>query len=154
MNGFFAIRLNKLLESSVETLLQTLKNNLVPSELVGLGKENYPCLYPESKQAKNNKGNRCWECMPCCYWNLFVYFNQRSIDSLVKCTRLSLDMIKKKMQTANKYKSEGSTVESKSALVKVHDLFIRILTDMYYSEFYCWKMRNGDFVCNMIVNSG
>ena len=48
----------RLVESSVMILLQTLKDNLKPSELVGLEKPNYPCLYPESKQAKNNKGNR------------------------------------------------------------------------------------------------
>ena len=116
---FFDSRLNKLLESSVITLMETFKSKLNTAELVGLEKENYPCLYPESKLAKNNRGNRCWECMPCCYWNLFVYFNQRSIDSLIKCTKLSLDMIKKKMQTANKFMSEGASVESKSALVKV-----------------------------------
>ena len=84
-------------------LLQTLKDNLKPTELTGLDKENYPCLYPESKQAKNNKGNRCWECMPCCYWNLFIFFNQRCIEALVKSKRQSLDAIKRRMQAASKH---------------------------------------------------
>ena len=100
-------------------LLQTLKDNLKPSELTGLDKENYPCLYPESKQAKNNKGNRCWECMPCCYWSLFIFFNQRCIEALVKSKRQSLDAIKRRMQAASKHSSD---TDSKSpALFKVSD---------------------------------
>ena len=101
-------------------LLQTLKDNLSPTELTGLDKENYPCLYPESKQAKNNKGNRCWECMPCCYWALFIFFNQRCIDALVKSTRQSLDAIKRRMQAASKHSKESSDMDVKSpALFKV-----------------------------------
>lgn len=113
-------RFNHLVESSVNILLQTLKDNLNPAELIGLDKQNYPCLYPESKQAKNNKGNRCWECMPCCYWALFIFFNQRCTDALVKSTRQSLDAIKRRMQAASKHSKESSDAESKSpALFKV-----------------------------------
>ena len=108
------------MESSVNTLLETLKDNLNSDELVGLDKENYPCLYPESKQAKNNKGNRCWECMPCCYWGLFIFFNQRCIDALVKSTRQSLDAIKRRMQAASKHSKESLDADNKSpALFKV-----------------------------------
>lgn len=102
-------------------LLQTLKDNLKPSELTGLDKENYPCLYPESKQAKNNKGNRCWECMPCCYWSLFIFFNQRCIEALVKSKRQSLDAIKRRMQAASKHSKDSSDADAKSpALFKVN----------------------------------
>lgn len=113
-------RYNHLVESSVNILLQTLKDNLKPSELTGLDKENYPCLYPESKQAKNNKGNRCWECMPCCYWSLFIFFNQRCIEALVKSKRQSLDAIKRRMQAASKHSKDSSDADTKSpALFKV-----------------------------------
>lgn len=113
-------RQNHLVESSVNILLQTLKDILSPSELTGLDKVNYPCLYPESKLAKNNKGNRCWECMPCCYWALFIFFNQRCIDALVKSTRQSLDAIKRRMQAASKHSKESSDSDTKSpALFKV-----------------------------------
>ena len=116
------------MESSVNILLQTLKDNLSPSELTGLDKENYPCLYPESKQAKNNKGNRCWECMPCCYWALFIFFNQRCIDALVKSTRQSLDAIKRRMQAASKHSKESSDMDVKSpALFKVSVVLARML---------------------------
>ena len=114
------LRYNHLVESSVNILLQTLKDNLRPNELTGLDKENYPCLYPESKQAKNNKGNRCWECMPCCYWSLFIFFNQRCIEALVKSKRQSLDAIKRRMQAASKHSKDLSDSDAKSpALFKV-----------------------------------
>lgn len=88
--------------------------------MTGLDKENYPCLYPESKQAKNNKGNRCWECMPCCYWSLFIFFNQRCIEALVKSKRQSLDAIKRRMQAASKHSKDLSDSDAKSpALFKV-----------------------------------
>lgn len=122
LQAFFVCecRLNNLVESSVNILLQTLKDNLSQSELTGLDKVNYPCLYPESKLAKNNKGNRCWECMPCCYWALFIFFNQRCIDALVKSTRQSLDAIKRRMQAASKHSKEGGDGDAKSpALFKV-----------------------------------
>lgn len=109
-------------------LLQTLKDNLSPSELTGLDKVNYPCLYPESKLAKNNKGNRCWECMPCCYWALFIFFNQRCIDALVKSTRQSLDAIKRRMQAASKHSKESSDSDTKSpALFKVRVWSVSLL---------------------------
>ena len=110
-------------------LLQTLKDNLKPSELTGLDKENYPCLYPESKQAKNNKGNRCWECMPCCYWSLFIFFNQRCIEALVKSKRQSLDAIKRRMQAASKHSKDSGDADAKSpALFKVNGYLVTLIS--------------------------
>ena len=110
-------------------LLQTLKDNLTPSELTGLDKENYPCLYPESKQAKNNKGNRCWECMPCCYWSLFIFFNQRCIEALVKSKRQSLDAIKRRMQAASKHSKDSGELDAKSpALFKVNGSLVTLVS--------------------------
>lgn len=120
-------------------LLQTLKDNLKPSELTGLDKVNYPCLYPESKQAKNNKGNRCWECMPCCYWNLFIFFNQRCIEALVKSKRQSLDAIKRRMQAASKHK-DSSDAETKSpALFKVNGSLGKFAS-LELSRFHCFAL--------------
>ncbi|XP_066028864.1 dynein axonemal heavy chain 5 isoform X2 [Pocillopora verrucosa] len=117
---------NHLVESSVNILLQTLKDNLRPNELTGLDKENYPCLYPESKQAKNNKGNRCWECMPCCYWSLFIFFNQRCIEALVKSKRQSLDAIKRRMQAASKHSKDLSDSDAKSPALFKADIVLEI----------------------------
>lgn len=118
-----------MVESSVNILLQTLKDNLKPSELTGLDKENYPCLYPESKLAKNNKGNRCWECMPCCYWSLFIFFNQRCIEALVKSKRQSLDAIKRRMQAASKHSKDSGDADAKSpALFKVNGSLVTLVS--------------------------
>ncbi|XP_048577391.1 dynein axonemal heavy chain 5 isoform X1 [Nematostella vectensis] len=116
-------RYGELVETSVEVLLETLKRNLTAAEIQPLEKANYPCMFPESKQAKNNKGNRCWECMACSYWNLIVTYNQRTIDALVRCTRLSLDTIKRRMHTANKYIGENG--QGRAALFKA-DIVLEI----------------------------
>lgn len=75
----------------------------------------YPCLIPDSTRAKGNKGNRCWECMPCSYWNLIAHFNQRTIDALVKLTRLSFDYLRRRMQPASRYTSAATSTASKAA---------------------------------------
>lgn len=96
----------QLVEKHTFTLIEKIKQYLKPKELSELGKDDlYPCLIPDSTRAKGNKGNRCWECMPCCYWNLIVYFNQKTIDALVKCTRFSLDYLRKRMQPPSRYVS-------------------------------------------------
>ena len=75
-----------------------------PKELSDFGdSESYPCLIPDSTRAKGNKGNRCWECMPCSYWNVISHFNQKTIDAIIKCTRLSFDFLKKRMQPLSRY---------------------------------------------------
>ncbi|KAK3754858.1 hypothetical protein QZH41_011331 [Actinostola sp. cb2023] len=112
-----------LVETSVKFLLDSLKMNMTAEEAKALTKESYPCLNSESKQSKNNKGSRCWECMPCCYWNLIICFNQRTIDALVRCTRLSLDSIKRRMQASSKYK--GDNGDMRTALFKA-DIVLEI----------------------------
>ena len=58
--------------------------------------------------------------MPCCYWSLFIFFNQRCIEALVKSKRQSLDAIKRRMQAASKHSKDLSDSDAKSpALFKV-----------------------------------
>ena len=105
-------------------LISTLKQQLKPKEAQELRDENFPCLIPDSNKARGNKGNRCYECMPCCYWNVITYFNQKTIDALVKCTRLSLDLLKRRMQPPSKYSASSESgipinADAKSAFFKV-----------------------------------
>ena len=121
---FLFFSFSMLVESSTMSLIDMLKQQLKPKELEELGDENFLCLIPESTKARGNKGNRCFECMPCSYWNLIVYFNQRTIDSLVKCTRLSLDSLKRRMQPPSKYNASSESGlptngDSKTAFFKV-----------------------------------
>ncbi|XP_028415244.1 dynein heavy chain 5, axonemal-like [Dendronephthya gigantea] len=111
-------RQSRLVESAVDLLLATLKGRLNAQDLVGLEDEVYRCLIPEAKQVKGSKGSRCWECMPCCYWNLVVFFNQKTIDAIVKCTRISLDFIKRYVQSSSKYMSDLSHEHAKLPLFK------------------------------------
>lgn len=113
-----------LVESATMALISTLKRQLKPKELQDLKDENFPCLIPDSNKARGNKGNRCFECVPCCYWNVITYFNQKTIDALVKCTRLSLDSLKRRMQPPSKYNASTDSgiplsADSKSAFFKV-----------------------------------
>jgi len=112
-----------LVESATMTMISSLKQQLKPKELQELKGENFPCLIPDSNKARGNKGNRCFECMPCCYWNVITYFNQKTIDALVKCTRLSLDLLKRRMQPPSKYNASSESgipisTDSKSAFFK------------------------------------
>ncbi|XP_033111994.1 dynein heavy chain 5, axonemal-like [Anneissia japonica] len=82
-------------ERAVQELVDTLKNSLQESELTNLY-ENYACMQPDSR----NKKQRCMECLPCSYHAMLASFAQRNTDALIKCTRLSLDAIKRRMQTS------------------------------------------------------
>ena len=105
-----------MVETHVISLLKKIKAHLKPKETSDLGKDDlYPCLIPDSTRAKGNKGNRCWECMPCCYWNLISHFNQRTIDALVKCTRSSFDYLRKKTQIPSRYTVESDATSARGA---------------------------------------
>ncbi|KAK3724620.1 hypothetical protein RRG08_041104 [Elysia crispata] len=107
---------SQLVESAVTELVDTLKANLLPEERVGLSaEEGYPCAQPDHK----NKKQRCQECQPCCYYSLLNYFTQRNTEALVKCTRLSLDAIKRRLQ-ANRYAiGDDSRDDAKPPLFRV-----------------------------------
>ncbi|XP_071801151.1 dynein axonemal heavy chain 5-like isoform X2 [Asterias amurensis] len=90
-------RQSQAVEKAVQDLVDTLKNNLKESERCNLH-DNYPCLTPDSKH------KRCLECLPCSFYAMLGSFSQRNTDALIKCTRLSLDSIKRRLQTsASKY---------------------------------------------------
>ncbi|XP_046353935.2 dynein axonemal heavy chain 5-like isoform X1 [Haliotis rufescens] len=91
---------SQLVEKSVNELVSTLKGKLLPEERTHLSPDDgYACVQPDTK----NKKQRCQECQPCSYYSLLNYFTQRNTEALVKCTRLSLDTIKRRLQASNKY---------------------------------------------------
>ncbi|XP_078614020.1 dynein axonemal heavy chain 5-like isoform X3 [Branchiostoma floridae x Branchiostoma japonicum] len=98
----FLAKQSALVEEAVFELMDLLKKHLRPSEQTNLERETeFRCLRPDAKHK-----TRCQECQPCCYFNLLTYYNQRNTESLVKCTRLSLEAIKRRLQTTNKYQEE------------------------------------------------
>ncbi|XP_066267666.1 dynein axonemal heavy chain 5-like [Branchiostoma lanceolatum] len=84
----FLAKQSALVEEAVFELMDLLDKHLKPSEQTNL------------------EVTILSECQPCCYFNLLTYYNQRNTEALVKCTRLSLEAIKRRLQTTNKYQEE------------------------------------------------
>ena len=104
---------SKLVEIAVYDMVDTLKSNLSESQQANLSPEvGYACTQPDTK----NKKQRCQECQPCSYYALLNYFTQRNSEALVKCTRLSLDAIKRRLQVSNKYSKDAQKDDAKPPL--------------------------------------
>ncbi|KAK3576985.1 hypothetical protein CHS0354_005992 [Potamilus streckersoni] len=102
-----------LVEMAVNDMTNTLKNNLPEKDRTNLSADDgYACVQPDNK----NKKQRCQECQPCCYYTLHNLFTQRNTEALVKCTRLSLDAIKRRLQTSNKYAKDDIKEDQKPPL--------------------------------------
>ncbi|KAL5262750.1 hypothetical protein ACHWQZ_G008223 [Mnemiopsis leidyi] len=106
----------ELIEISLHDIITYLKQNYNEYELVGLS-DQYKCLRPEGKNQ-----TRCTECLPCCIFNVVQYFHSRSTEALVKCTRNSLDAIRRRfiISTANQFmkSSRDQVQEPKPPLFK------------------------------------
>nr|QWY73219.1 dynein heavy chain 5 [Hofstenia miamia] len=115
-----------MIEAAVIELIDTLKKALhsmtkVPEDVAeSLQQDFYPCVNPEGKHK-----TRCMECLPCSYYNALNFFTQRNTESLVKCTKLSLDSIRKRLQVASIYGKTKEADESKQPLFKA-DICLKI----------------------------
>ncbi|EDV25010.1 uncharacterized protein TRIADDRAFT_56504 [Trichoplax adhaerens] len=98
----YLTRQSQLVESSVLELIDTLWSRMKPIE-----QENLELSYEASNQENKIKPTASYT-LPSCCLPLYGYFNQRNIDALVKCTRLSLDSIKRRIQSSNKYNSKDN----------------------------------------------
>ncbi|XP_067868157.1 dynein axonemal heavy chain 5 isoform X2 [Heterodontus francisci] len=102
------------LEHTMYQLMNGLTQKLKPAEKANL-QDTYECLHPDAKQK-----TRCQECLHCCYYNLMGQLCQKNTDALVKCTKLSLDAIKRHLHvTSSKYEAArplpGGGVEAPKA---------------------------------------
>ncbi|XP_072364820.1 dynein axonemal heavy chain 5 [Scyliorhinus torazame] len=102
------------LECSMFQLMDGLTQKLKPEEQANL-QDTYACLHPDAKQKI-----RCQECLPCSYYNLMGQIWQKNTDALVKCTKLSLDAVKRHLHvTSSKYEAAkpfpGGGVEAPKA---------------------------------------
>ncbi|XP_021362874.1 dynein heavy chain 5, axonemal-like isoform X1 [Mizuhopecten yessoensis] len=106
---------SQLVEKAVYELTETLRMTLPESIRENLNpEEGYSCAQPDPK----NKKQRCQECQPCSYYALLNHFTQRNTEALVKCTRLSLDAIKRRLQTSNKYTTDANRDDTKPPLFR------------------------------------
>ncbi|CAH1798803.1 unnamed protein product, partial [Owenia fusiformis] len=107
---------SQLVEKAMNDLIHTFKSHIDEKDQVNLSaEEGYTCIHPDSKHKKQ----RCLECQPCSYYTLLNNFTQRNTDALIKSTRLSLDAIKRRLQTSNKYISDKTdSIDSKPPMFK------------------------------------
>ncbi|XP_052807224.1 dynein axonemal heavy chain 5-like isoform X2 [Mya arenaria] len=102
-----------LVETAVYDLVAQLQAGLPEEDRKNLvPEEGYQCYQPDHK----NKKARCQECIACSYFTLLNYFTQRNTEALVKGTRLSLDAIKRRLQTSNKYTKDEDKDDQKIPL--------------------------------------
>ncbi|KAH3727100.1 hypothetical protein DPMN_053025, partial [Dreissena polymorpha] len=102
-----------LVETAVYDLVSQLQAGLDEKERKALmSEESYQCYSPDTK----NKKARCQECIACSYFQLLNYFTNRNTEALVKGTRLSLDAIKRRLQTSNKYTKDERDDDQKVPL--------------------------------------
>ncbi|CAI9729215.1 dynein heavy chain 5, axonemal-like [Octopus vulgaris] len=94
---------SKLIEMSVGELFDLLKSNLELDVKKYLIAENgYPCTNPDTKY----KNQPCNECLACGYHNMLIYFTQKNTDALVKSTRMTLNLLKRTLQSNTQYKGD------------------------------------------------
>lgn len=75
-----AYRQSSLVESAMYDLVNLLKSNLTPEELVGLSAdEHYMCTNLDGKK------QRCQECQPCSYYAMLNMVTQKNTEAMVKC---------------------------------------------------------------------
>ena len=106
-SGIKLARQMELIELSLHQIINYLKQNYSEQDLVGL-EGQYKCLRPEGKNQA-----RCTECLPCCIFNVVQYFHSRSTEALVKCTRNSLDAIRRRfiISTANQFMKSSREIQ-------------------------------------------
>ena len=106
-SGIKLKRQMELIELSLHQIIDYLKQNYSEYELVGL-EGQYKCLRPEGKNQA-----RCTECLPCCIFNVVQYFHSRCTEALVKCTRNSLDAIRRRfiISTANQFMKSSREIQ-------------------------------------------
>ncbi|XP_043921456.1 dynein axonemal heavy chain 5-like [Protopterus annectens] len=84
-------------EHSVYEMIDMLKQKMKPADRHSLQKcDSYVCLHPDTKMK-----TRCQECLPCCYYNMIGHVCQKNTDALVKCTKLSLDALKRRLHVVS-----------------------------------------------------
>uniref|UniRef100_H3AFE6 Dynein axonemal heavy chain 5 n=1 Tax=Latimeria chalumnae TaxID=7897 RepID=H3AFE6_LATCH len=93
---------SKQVEQSMYELLETLRQKMKPAEKISLQvKDSYACMHPDTKQK-----TRCQECLPCGYYNFMGQLCQKNTEALVKCTKLSLDTMKRRLHSiSSKYQT-------------------------------------------------
>ncbi|XP_049912492.1 dynein axonemal heavy chain 5 [Epinephelus moara] len=95
-------------ERYVFELIEELKRRMKTTEAVNL--EWCTCLHPDSKQK-----TRCQSCLPCRFYNLIGQLCHRNTEALVKATKSSLDVLRKRLHVHKYQPSSSFSSSSQSA---------------------------------------
>ncbi|KAM4028219.1 dynein axonemal heavy chain 5-like [Anomaloglossus baeobatrachus] len=91
---------SKQVELCLYEMIDALKSKLKPSDRDSL-QASFACLHLDA-----NQKTRCQECLPCSYYNVMGHLCQKNTDSFVKCTKVSLDILKRRLHTvSSKYQT-------------------------------------------------
>ncbi|XP_069476735.1 dynein axonemal heavy chain 5-like [Ambystoma mexicanum] len=82
-------------ERSMYEMIEALKQKLKPADRDRL-QDSFPCSHLDAKQK-----TRCQDCLACSYYNMMGLLCQKHTDCLVKCTKISLDTLKRRMHTGS-----------------------------------------------------
>ena len=97
------VRLSQLVETAVDDLVTLLKTPLSEEEIKK--------LMPEPDQSQPAPE-------PDAYTQVLNQFTQRNTEALVRCTRLSLDAIKRRVQMSSRYTGDDDHDDKKPPLFK------------------------------------
>ncbi|KAL7373953.1 hypothetical protein ABVT39_018239 [Epinephelus coioides] len=96
-------------ERYVFELIEELKRRMKTTEAVNL-EGSFQCLHPDSKQK-----TRCQSCLPCRFYNLIGQLCHRNTEALVKATKSSLDVLRKRLHVHKYQPSSSFSSSSQSA---------------------------------------
>ncbi|XP_021242638.1 dynein heavy chain 5, axonemal-like isoform X6 [Numida meleagris] len=94
-------------ESFVYDLVDTLKHRLKADAGRTL-EDSYSCTRLDTKQK-----TRCQECMSCCCYYLMGQLCQKNTDSLVRCTKISLESLRHRLRIVDSRYQMTKSVETK-----------------------------------------
>ncbi|XP_027742700.1 dynein heavy chain 5, axonemal-like isoform X4 [Empidonax traillii] len=93
-------------ECSVYELVDNLKHRLKADAERTL-EDLYACTHPDIKQK-----TRCQECLSCAYYNLVGELCQKNTDSLVRCTKISLETLRHRLHVIDSRYQMTKVVET------------------------------------------
>ncbi|XP_040521760.1 dynein axonemal heavy chain 5 isoform X2 [Gallus gallus] len=94
-------------ECSVYELVDTLKQRL-KADAGRTPEDSYSCTHLDTKQK-----TRCQECMSCCCYYLMGQLCQKNTDSLVRCTKISLESLRHRLRVVDSRYQMTRSVETK-----------------------------------------
>ncbi|PAA86956.1 hypothetical protein BOX15_Mlig012039g1 [Macrostomum lignano] len=109
----FLYKQSQLVESSVNEAVETILERLPETKKIARD-DTWDC----TDESARIKRQRCQECQHCLIFAFLSYYTNRNTDALIRCTRLSLDTIRRRAHHSAALRYLGQGEEKKPALFK------------------------------------